>query len=158
VNTPRGLNTANPLVGRALADAITDLKGAGIPIDAGLRGQQYSIRGGKKIWIHGGPHALGNFNVMTAPWDPKTGYGDIEHGSSFIMAAQFTGGKCPVRAGTFVTYSESENQSSRHASDFTRAFSKKRWNPAPFCSRDVRRATLSKKKLSIRMKGRRKGR
>jgi acyl-homoserine-lactone acylase len=156
VNTPRGLNTANPLVGVALADAITDLQGAGIPIDAGLRGHQYSLRGGKKISIHGGPHALGNFNVITAPWDAEQGYGDIVHGSSFIMAAQFTGGKCPVKAGTFVTYGESENQRSPHASDYTRAFAKKKWNRAPFCAKDVRRETLSKKKLAIPLKGRKK--
>ena len=54
----------------------------------------------------------------------KDGYGDVQHGSSFIMAAQFVDGKCPVRAGTFVTYSQSENQGSQHAGDYTRAFSK----------------------------------
>ena len=68
------------------------------------------------------------------------------------MAAEFTGGKCPVRAGTFVTYGESENQSSPHASDYTKAFSKKRWNPVPFCNADVRKKTLSKQKVSFFMR------
>ncbi len=151
VHTPSGLNTANPLVGSALADAITDLKGAGIPLDAPLRGYQYALRGGEKIPIHGGPGTYGVFNAIYAPWDPKTGYGDVDEGSSFIMAAQFTGHhKCPVRAGTFVTYSESENQSSPHSNDYTKAFSRKRWNKEAFCGRDVRRKTLSKERVSFR--------
>jgi acyl-homoserine-lactone acylase len=149
VNTPRGLNVGNPLVGRALADAIGDLDAAGIPLDAGLRGYQYSIRGGERIPIHGGPGGLGVFNAISAPWEAGKGYGDIVHGSSFIMAAQFTGGKCPVDAGTFVTYGQTENQSSKHAGDYTRAFSKKRWNDAPFCNADLKRATLSRKRVRI---------
>ena len=153
VNTPSGLDIANPLVGQALADAITDLQGAGIPLDAGLRGYQYTTRGGQRISLPGGPDSLGNFNVISAPWKSGEGFTDIVHGSSFIMAAQFTGGKCPVKAGTFVTYSESENQKSKHASDYTKAFSRKRWNKAPFCNADVRKKTLSKKKLSIRVRG-----
>jgi hypothetical protein len=59
------------------------------------------------------------------------------------MAAQFVDGKCPVSAGTFVTYSESENQRSRHANDYTHAFSRKRWNHVPFCQGQVRRKALS---------------
>lgn len=150
VHTPSGLNTSNPLVGQALADAITDLQGANIPLDAGLRGYQYTTRGGTDISLPGGPDPLGNFNVITAPWKAGKGFTDIVHGSSFIMAAQFTGKKCPVKAGTFVTYSESENQASKHSSDYTRAFAKKKWNPAPFCRRDLRKKTLSKRKLTIR--------
>lgn len=150
VNTPRGLNVANPLVGIALADAVTDLKGANIPLDASLRGNQFTLRGGEEVPIPGGPDSLGNFNVIEAPWDAKSGYTDVVHGSSFIMAAQFTGGKCPVDAGTFVTYSQSENQESKHAADYTKAFSQKKWNDAPFCSAELRRKTLSKKKVAIR--------
>jgi acyl-homoserine-lactone acylase len=155
VHTPSGLDIANPLVQRALADAVTDLDGAGIPLDAPLRGYQYDVRGGEKIPIHGGPGGLGVFNAINAPWDPAKGYPNVPHGSSFIMAAQFTGGKCPVDAGTFVTYGESENQASPHASDYTRAFSRKRWNDAPFCRGDVRRATLSKQRIAVRPVGRR---
>ena len=151
VHTPRGLNVANPLVGVALADAVTDLQGAGIPLDAGLRGYQYETRGGERIPIHGGPGTLGVFNAIQATWDPDAGYTDVVHGSSFIMAAQFRKGRCPVRADTFVTYGESENQSSPHASDYTRAFSRKQWNREPFCQAAVRKATLQRKNLVIHL-------
>jgi acyl-homoserine-lactone acylase len=150
VHTPSGLNTANPVVQRALADAVADLEGAGIAFDAPLGQYQYEVRGGKKIPIHGGPDGTGNFNAINVSWNPKNGYGNVPHGSSFIMVAQFVAGKCPVEAGTFVTYSQSENQRSKHAADYTRAFSQKRWNRVPFCQGDVRRKTLSTKRLVVR--------
>jgi acyl-homoserine-lactone acylase len=151
VHTPSGLNTANPFVQRALADAVSDLEGAGIPLDAPLRGHQYEVRGGETIPIHGGPGGLGVFNAINVSWDPEhDGYGDVEHGSSFMMAAQFVDGRCPVRAGTFVTYSQSENQRSKHAADYTRAYSQKRWNRVPFCTKELRRKTLSTKHVVFR--------
>ncbi len=63
-----------------------------------------------------------------------------------------------MKAGTFVTCGESENQRSEHASDYARAFSRKKWNRAPFCAKDVARQTLSTKRLAIRPKGEKKGR
>jgi acyl-homoserine-lactone acylase len=151
VHTPRGLNIANPLVIRALADGVTDLNDAGIPLDAGLRGYQFDVRGGKRIPIHGGPGGLGVFNAIGASWRPdEGGYAEVPHGASFVMSAQFVDGRCPVKAGTFVTYGQTENQTSRHASDYTRAFSRKRWNQPPFCQRDVKRAARSTQRVKFR--------
>ncbi|MGI8726327.1 MAG: penicillin acylase family protein [Solirubrobacterales bacterium] len=147
VNTPRGLNVANPLVGQALADAVTDLEGAGIPIDSGLRGVQSDTRGGEEIPIHGGPGTLGVFNAINVRWDPETGYDNVPHGSSFVMAAQFTDSKCGVELGTFVTYGQSENQTSPHANDYTKLFSDKQWHRPPFCRGEVRKATLRTERL-----------
>jgi acyl-homoserine-lactone acylase len=140
VNTPSGLQTTNPLVGKALADAVTDLQGAGIPLDAGLRDHQYETRGGEQIPIHGGPGDVGVFNAINVSWDPAAGYPNVAHGSSFISAMSFREKRCPARARTFVTYGQTENQESPHASDYTRAFSEKRWNRVPFCAREVRAA------------------
>ncbi len=140
VNTPSGLAAESPHVGKALADAVTDLQGAGIPLDAGLRGYQYETRGGEQIPIHGGPGSAGVFNAINVRWNPTSGYPDVPHGTSFIAAMSFRNKGCPVRAHTFVTYGQTENQESPHASDYTRAFSDKRWNRVPFCGRDIRNA------------------
>jgi acyl-homoserine-lactone acylase len=144
VHTPGGgLNIANPLVSAALADAVSDMNAAGLPLDSPLLGVQSEERGGEVIPIHGGPGTLGVFNAISAQWRPGDGgYTNIPHGGSFIMAAEFTGKKCPVRADTFVTYGQSENQASPHASDYTEAFSQKRWLHEPFCAGDVRRKAL----------------
>ncbi|MDX6584137.1 MAG: acyl-homoserine-lactone acylase [Solirubrobacterales bacterium] len=150
VNTPRGLNTDNAAVGKALADAVTDLDGAGIPLDGTLRDFQYETRGGKKIPIHGGPGTLGVFNAINVSWDPHAGYPNVPHGSSFIAAMTWAKHGCPVRELSFVTYSESENQSSPHAADYTKAFSKKRWNKVPFCARDVRAQAINRERVPSR--------
>ena len=55
VNTPRGLNTDNPQVGQALADAVKELRDFGIPLDATLRDYQYELAADERIPIHGGP-------------------------------------------------------------------------------------------------------
>ncbi len=145
VHTPFGLQD-NPFVRKALTDAIADLRRAGWPLDATLRGRQFDSGGGSgvKTSIHGGPGGLGVFNAITTRWN-GAGYDAINHGSSFIMAAQFTGGSCPVRARTFVTYGQSENPRSPHRVDYTRAFSEKRWNSVPFCMPEI----LRERELSV---------
>ena len=82
-------------------------------------------------------------------WDPQRGYPNVPHGSSFIAAMTWARHGCPVRALTFVTYGESEDQSSPHASDYTRAFSHKRWNEVPFCRRDIRRQAVDVERVGV---------
>ena len=142
VNTPRGLNTANPFVPAAFADAVADLEAAGIPLDGTLRDYQYDERGGKRIPIHGGPGTLGIFNAINSTWNRDEGYSNVPHGTSFIAAMGFSRKGCPARALSFVTYGQSDNPNSPHAADYTKAFSRKRWNRVPFCAGEVRRKTI----------------
>jgi acyl-homoserine-lactone acylase len=131
VNTPSGLNTSNPYVRAALADAVTDLQNLGAPLDASLRDWQYEKRGDEKIPIHGGPGTLGDFNAINVTWNAATGYGNVPHGSSHIQAVELTGG-CPI-AKTILTYSQSTDPTSPWFADQTRMFSKKEWVTWPFC-------------------------
>jgi acyl-homoserine-lactone acylase len=139
VNTPSGLNTASPKVQQSLADAVSDLRGAGIPLDAPLRGYQYEKRNGERIPIHGGPgDPNGDFNAINVNWvgsGPEPGYPDVPHGSSFVMVTSFTGG-CPDDR-SILTYSESENPDSPYFADQTRMFSNKEWVDPPFCLSEV---------------------
>lgn len=144
VSTPSGLNTANPLVGAALADAVHDLDTAKIPLDAPLGTYQYVVRQGTRIPIHGGPgDPYGVFDAIESPWQPPQGYPTVSHGSSFIAAMGFARHGCPVRQLTLLTYSESENPSSPHSADYTRAFSRSAWEPEPFCVAQIRREAQS---------------
>ncbi len=145
INTPAGLDTSDPAVGEALADAVTDLNGAGIPFDAPLGTYQYEPRGAENIPIHGGPSGQGAFNVISDAWDPPAGYPDVTDGSSFIMVAGFNKeGRC-VRDRTILTYSESANPSSKHYADQTKLFSQKKWIDPPFCPGQVEKAARSTK-------------
>jgi acyl-homoserine-lactone acylase len=138
VNTPNGLNTSNPKVKQALADAVTDLTDAGIPLTAPLQGYQYEKRGAEKIPIHGGPGTLGVFNAINVSWssDPaEPGYPNVPHGSSFVMVTSF-GGSCPDDR-SILTYSQSSNPNSPYFADQTRMFSEKQWVNPPFCPDEV---------------------
>jgi acyl-homoserine-lactone acylase len=139
VNTPSGLNTLNPKVELSLADAVTHLGDAGIPLDASLRDYQYEKRGDERIPIHGGPGALGDFNAINVNQQvqggAEPGYPDVPHGSSFVMVTQFTDG-CPDDR-SILTYSQSENPDSPHSADQTRMFSRKEWVDPAFCESEV---------------------
>lgn len=147
VNTPNTLDTSNVEVQAALGDAIEDLVGAEIPLDAPLRGWQYEDLGdGEEIPIHGGPGSAGVFNAINVSWDGnpsdgKSGYPAVRHGSSFVMAAHFvdpaTNDGCGVDADAIVTYSQSENVNSPYLNDQTKMFSNKIWNPMLFCENEI---------------------
>jgi acyl-homoserine-lactone acylase len=138
VNTPNGLNTSNPNVQRALADAVSDLRSNNIPLDATLRDYQYEMRGSEKIPIHGGPGTLGDFNAINVSWTPPKGYPDVPHGSSFVMAASLGKSRCP-QVRTILTYSQSANPDSPYFADQTRMFSNKQWVLDRFCAKQIKR-------------------
>ncbi|MFI8100850.1 penicillin acylase family protein [Streptomyces sp. NPDC086023] len=140
VRTPREPNTAVPGFGRALADAVAELRAAGIALDAPLGEHQFVVRNGRRIPVSGGTEALGVWNKIEAPWQAAAGgYAEVVHGSSHIQAVGWDGGRCPV-ARTLLTYAQSSNPYSPHYGDQTRLFSGERWVTARFCERDVLRS------------------
>lgn len=140
VRTPRGLNTAAPGVGRALADTVTELKAAGIALDAPLGEHQFVVRNGKRIPVGGGTESLGIWNKIEPVWNPAAGgYTEVSAGSSYIQAVGWDSSRCPV-ARTLLTYSQSSNPKSPHHSDQTRLFSGERWVTSRFCEKDIARS------------------
>jgi len=149
VGTPRGLDVANPLTHRAFGDALNDLSGAGIPVDAPLGEFQVDKRpDGTATPYHGGPGGVGVFNAMNASWSATRGYvGPLQHGSSFIQVVSFDGDGCPD-ARTILTYSQSPNPNSPHYADQTRLYSSGGWVTSRFCGGDVRDHALSTLRLT----------
>ncbi|MFJ9038753.1 penicillin acylase family protein [Streptomyces sp. NPDC102406] len=144
VRTPRALDTRQPAFGTALADAVAELRGAGIPLDARLGDHQFVVRGGERIPVHGGTESLGVWNKVEPVWDPAGGgYTEVAHGSSYIQAVGWDGGRCPV-ARTLLTYSQSSNPASSHSGDQTRLFSGKKWVTERFCAKDILRSPVLK--------------
>jgi acyl-homoserine-lactone acylase len=137
VRTPHTLDTADPGFGTALADAVAELRAAGVPLDARLGDHQYVTRGGERIPVGGGTEALGVWNKIEGVWDPARGaYTEVSTGSSYIQAVGWDGGRCPV-ASTLLTYSQSSDPGSAHYADQTRLFSGERWVRSRFCERDI---------------------
>lgn len=124
----------------ALADAVAELRGAGIALDAPLGEHQSVLRGEGRIPIGGGTEALGIWNKTEGVWDAAAGgYTDISTGSSYIQAVGWDGGPCPV-ARTLLTYSQSSNPASPHYSDQTELYSGERWVTSRFCEKDIARS------------------
>ena len=143
VHTPAGLNTNDPAVRTALGDAIQDLEGAHIPLDATPGDVQVVVHDGQRIPIHGGiADPNGEFNAIETAFTPGQGFGPITMGSSFIQVVSWNNGPCPI-GGTILTYSESDNPTSPHFDDQTKLFSRKQWVPDTFCTKAVLRATKS---------------
>ena len=132
VNTPRDLNTSNPLIQAALGDAIKEMNDAAIPLNAPLLGYQYKPKDGENIPIHGGPGSDGVFNAINVTWSAPKAYPNVTHGSSFVMVAHFNGTPCPD-VHTITTYSQSTDPTSPWFADQTRMFSNKEWVTEPFC-------------------------
>lgn len=143
VNTPFGLDVSGDDLPEALADAVSDLRAASIPLDAAYGDYHYVIRNDRKIKIHGGEGGQGVFNAIGDRWEENgPGYSDVSGGSSFVMATAL-GDRCP-RDRSILTYSLSENPDSPHFSDQTRMFSRKKWVNPPFCAKEVRRQSRSR--------------
>lgn len=137
VTTPNTLDTTADGFARSLADAVAELRAAGIPLDAPLGEHQFVIRGGKRIPVPGGSNRLGVWNIVEARWDAAHGgYTDVGMGSSYIQAVGWDGSGCPV-ARTLLTYSQSSNTASPHFSDQTELFSRGRMVKGRFCEKDI---------------------
>ncbi|MGY1503173.1 penicillin acylase family protein [Streptomyces sp. QTS52] len=137
VGTPNTLNTDAPGFAKALADAVTELRAAGIPLDARLGDHQYVVRKGQRLPVGGGTESLGVWNKIEPVWDTVNGgYRDNAFGSSHIQAVGWDGSRCPV-ARTLLTYSQSSNPNSPHFADQTRLFSAEKWVRARFCEKDI---------------------
>ena len=138
MSTPKGLNLTNPRVGRALAQAIADLRDSGMPLGATLRDYQIEERAGKRIPIHGGPVQSGQYNLIISQsgWLPGQGWKQIVHASSFIMWIQFTENG-PVGRSVLAP-SQSDNPESPNHADQTIMFSEKRSKPTLFDDAAIR--------------------
>ncbi|MEU0729710.1 penicillin acylase family protein [Streptomyces sp. NPDC006140] len=138
VRTPNTLNTDAPGFAAALADAVTELRGAGIALDAPLGAHQFVVRDGKRLAMPGGSGRLGVWNVLEPTWDAAGGgYTEVPFGTSHLQAVGWDGGRCPV-ARTLLAYSQSSNPDSPHFADQTRLFSGEKWVTSRFCEKDIR--------------------
>lgn len=138
-----------------LARAARLLQSRNLALDVPLGEVQYADRAGRRIAIHGGDGAYdglmnmqrnGRNQTTLEPMDnpslvkdsrflTEKGY-PVVHGSSFLMALEFTG-QGP-RAKAFLTYSQSGDPASPHFTDQTELFSRKQWRPILFREEEIR--------------------
>ena len=122
LTTPRDLDTAQPAVRAALADAVEFFGASHVPLDISVGATQHYA---------GVP--LGGCTEGEGCFDRDEGGGvagdpvgtAVNSGSSFIMAVELT--RQGPRARTILTYSESANPDSPHYADQTALYSRHQW-------------------------------
>ncbi len=127
LTTPRDLNTDDPDVQHALADAVEYFQAHGVPLDITLGAVQHYAG----ISLPGCTEGEGCFNRVEG-----SGAGsDASNGSTFIMATELT--PAGPRTRTILTYSESANPDSPHYSDQTALFSRGQWVTERFTEAEI---------------------
>jgi acyl-homoserine-lactone acylase len=141
VDTPRGLNAANPLVVQAMKDALAYLASKGVSPDARWGSLQVAgDDGAPAVPLGGGEGFAGNANAVSSrhPAANLARLYPVSYGSSHIQAVAFRPhGRLTAR--TILTYGESLDPSRRTSADQTRLFSRERWVSFPWTARQVRR-------------------
>jgi acyl-homoserine-lactone acylase len=119
---------------QALATAVRELRARGLPLDVPIRRAQVARRDSKRIPIHGcnsgcwqDIEAVRHPSEESARNGFRVRYGQVTYGSSWVQIVALT--RRGPHGSTILTYSQSENPRSRHATDQTRLFSAKQWVP-----------------------------
>lgn len=149
INTPRGLNVANPQVQQALGDAVTRINNAGVAMNAPLGSLQRSgVIGDNTVPIFGGTGGEGAFTIISAPRLTDKGY-PVTFGNSYIQTVTWDSNApdAKVQAEGFITYSQSTDPANPHYFDFTQEYSAKRWHRFPFHADEIAAAKVSERRL-----------
>jgi len=141
VGTPRDLNEFNPLVVKAMQDAIAYLEEKGIAFDAPLGSLQVAgDEGAPPIPIGGGEGYAGNANAVASrdPGANKDRLYPISYGSSHIQAIAFQDdGR--LNASTILTYGQAIDPTQSFSKDQTRLFSQQQWVRFPWTNSQIHR-------------------
>jgi acyl-homoserine-lactone acylase len=139
VNTPRGLNLADPSVvtalRQALASSVRDAASKGWGPTTRWGDLQIADRDGKNIPIHGGSDAYGVYNLMESR-NAGDGLYRVFWGTSYMQAVTFD--DQGPRAEALLTYSQSTDPRSPHYADQTERFSRKEWVRQPFSEAEIK--------------------
>ena len=128
-----------PKVWDALTQAVKSARSARFALDAPLGSVQRPLITEEPIPLHGGEEIEGVLNNLGNQFAPAiTARGLlIDYGSSYIQTVTFDA-RGPV-AQAILTYGQSTNPASPHATDQMKLFSAKQWPTLPFHAEDVAR-------------------
>jgi acyl-homoserine-lactone acylase len=139
LTTPSILNTDNPALLTALADAVNELRANNVALDAPYSAVQHTPRGSLNIPIHG--CSTGCFNAISASNGLSTNpvtqapYGEVFTGSSLVMTTELTK-KGPQSQG-ILTYSQATDPTSPWFANMTKLYSQKRWVKLRYTAREL---------------------
>jgi len=146
VATPSGLKMSDEAVAGkvwdALAKAVIQVRSTGHALDATLASVQRPLITDQPIALHGGEEMEGVLNNLGNQFAPGGGAKGwlIDYGTSYVQTVTFDA-RGPV-AQALLTYGQSTNPASPHATDQMQLFSRKVWPSLPFHPEDIAKASL----------------
>ena len=146
VATPAGLKMDDPAVAakvwESLTGAVKAVRTAGFALDATLGSVQRPLITTEPIPLHGGDEIEGVLNNLGNQFNPGiTPKGLlIDYGTSYVQTVTFDN-RGPVAQG-LLTYGQSTNPASPHATDQLWLFSRKQWPALPFHPEDVEKSRV----------------
>lgn len=147
VATPQGLKMADAAVAgkvwEALTNAVKKTREAGIALDATLGSVQRPLITEEPIALHGGEEIEGVLNNLGNQFAPGIGPKGlrIDYGTSYVQTVSFDA-RGPV-AHAILSYGQSTDPASKHATDQLKLFSAKRWPRLPFHADEIAAARVS---------------
>ena len=143
---PVGLKMDDPAVAakvwESLGNAVRKVQEAGFALDATLASVQRPAITQEPIGLHGGDEiegVLNNLGDRGAPGIGKNGI-RIDYGTSYVQTVSFDA-RGPV-AQALLTYGQSTDPASPHATDQMKLYAQKVWPGLPFHAEDVARARI----------------
>lgn len=146
VATPAGLKMDDAAVAakvwESLTGAVKAVRGAGFALDATLGSVQRPAITDMPIPLHGGDEFEGVLNNLGNQFSPGIGPKGllIDYGTSYVQTVTFDA-RGPV-AQAILTYGQSTDPASPHATDQLWLFSRKEWPVLPFHPEDVAKARV----------------
>jgi acyl-homoserine-lactone acylase len=146
VATPSGLKMDDAAVAakvwESLTLAVTAVRKAGFALDAPLGSVQHPLITEVPVPLHGGDEFEGVLNNLGNQFAPGIGPKGllIDYGTSYVQTVTFDA-RGPV-AQAILTYGQSTDPASAHATDQLWLFSRKEWPALPFHAEDVARARV----------------
>jgi len=146
INTPSGLKMSDDAVRgkvwEAMGVSVKAVRDAGFPLEAPLGTVQAKRTPAGPIAIHGGDEFEGVLNkVETKATGGITKQGlDVDYGTSYLQLVTFDE-RGPL-AQAVLTYGQSTDPESPHATDQMRVFSQKQWPVLPFYPEAVAEARI----------------
>ncbi|WP_255406990.1 penicillin acylase family protein [Rhodoferax sp. OV413] len=147
LQTPDGVNAADPRVARALAGAIEDMRQKGVALDTPLGARRFARSEGRKVQLFGGCDAEGYFTVACANGGDYT-MGDRSHGNTYLQIVYFD--KRGVEARTLLAHGERETAVINGGGSAPVArYAKKDWLHFPFREQDIARDPLLRREILL---------
>lgn len=137
LQTPGGVNAADPRVARALAGAVEDMQQKGWALDAPLGKLRFVRSEGRQVPLFGGCDAEGYFTVSCANEGDYT-MGDRSHGNTYLQVVYFD--RHGVQARTLLAHGERETAvtNGKGIAPVAR-YARKDWLRFPFREEDIAR-------------------